>query len=144
MGSNTTFMLIKKLKEQIKNEIDNILIQKIKTKIALSNIELLFQELIKIYIESFSKKKGINIKLVQTNVITIYTTIIDSIVQIKNNKNKFHKYSSDEEKYYLLVFMAPIIWANLNEFYNFSQRNLVIKDENFEFINNNNELIVKY
>ena len=40
--------------------------------------------------------------------------------------------------------MAPIIGANLNEFYNFSQRNLDIKDENFEFINNNNELIVKY
>ena len=31
--------------------------------------------------------------------------------------------------------MAPIIGDNLKEFYNFSQRSLDVKDENFNFIN---------
>lgn len=140
----TNNKLIIKLKEQIQNEIDNILNKRIKSKISLSNIEIFFQELIKIYIETFSKKKGIKLKMVQTNVITIYETINDSIDKIKKNKNKFYKYSSEEEKYYLLVFLAPIISSDLNEFYNFSQRNLDIKGEHFEFINNDNKLIVKY
>ena len=136
--------LIIKLKGQIQNEIDNMLNKGIKSKISLSNIEIFFQELIKVYIETFLKKKGIKLKMIQANVITIYQTIIDSIDEIKKNKNKFYKYSSEEEKYYLLVFMAPIVADNLNEFYNFSQRNLDVKGEHFEFINNDNKLMVKY
>ena len=134
--------LIKRLKKQIKNEIDNILIKRINSKISLSNIEIFFQDLIKIYIDAFLNKKETKLELIQTNIITIYKIIIDSIDQIK--KNKLHKYSSDEEKFYLLVFMAPIIGDNLKEFYNFSQRSLDVKDENFNFINDNNKLIVNY
>jgi len=105
----------------------------------------LFQELIDIYIEKFSKKKGIKLRLIQNNVSIIYKIIIDSIEQIKKNKNISHQYSSDEEKYYLLVFIAPIIGDNLIYVYNFSQlRNLVLEDENFEFIKEDNKLTVKY
>ena len=123
------------LENQIKNEIDNILNKRILSKISLSNIEILFQELIDIYIEKFSKKKGIKIRLIQNNVSIIYKIIIDSIEQIKKNKNISHQYSSDEEKYYLLVFIAPIIGDNLIYVYNFSQlRNIVLENENFDFI----------
>jgi len=133
------------LENQIKNEIDNILNKRILSKISLSNIEILFQELIDIYIEKFSKKKGIKLRLIQNNVSIIYKIIIDSIEQIKKNKNISHQYSSDEEKYYLLVFIAPIIGDNLIYVYNFSQlRNLVLEDENFEFIKEDNKLTVKY
>ena len=61
--------------------------------------------------------------------------------QIKKNKNISHQYSSDEEKYYLLVFVAPIIGDNLEYVYNFSQS---FNDENFVFIKEDNKLIVKY
>ena len=127
--------LIKNLEKQIKNEIDNILNKRILSKISLSNTEIFFQELIDIYTGTFSKKKGIKLRLIQNNVSIIYKIIIDSIEQIKKNKNISHQYSSDEEKYYLLVFIAPIIGDNLGYAYNFSQS---LNDENFAFI------IVKY
>ena len=136
--------LIENLEKQIKNEIDNILNKKILSKISLSNIEIFFQELFDIYTETFSKKKGIQLRLIQKNVKIIYKIIIESIEEIKKNKNISHQYSSDEEKYYLLVFIAPIIGDNLRDVYNFSQRNLLFKDENFAFIKEDNKLTVKY
>ena len=136
--------LIDNLEKQIKNEIDNLLNKRIHSKISLSNIEIFFQELIDIYVKTFSKKKGVKLKLIQTNVSSIYNIIIDSIKQIETNKNISHQYSSDEEKYYLLVFIAPIIGENLKDFYNFSQRKLDNNEETFAFIKEDNKLTVKY
>ena len=98
--------------------------------------------------ENYSSKLDNRIILIEKNIIKIsiiYKIIIGLIEQIKKNKNISHQYSSDEEKYYLLVFIAPIIGDNLIYVYNFSQlRNLVLEDENFEFIKEDNKLTVKY
>ena len=94
--------------KKIKSEIEKILNKRIKSKVSISNQELFFHELKKIYIDRFSEPKDENdFEESSLYLCRFYDTIINCIRQIKNNQN--HLYSSNEEKYFLLIFFAPIV-----------------------------------
>ena len=69
-----------KITDELKLEIENILNNRIKSKITLSNPELYCDELIKIYVDKFSVPKDKNIFIIASfNLYYTYENIIDCI-----------------------------------------------------------------
>ena len=128
---------------ELKLEIENILNNRIKSKITLSNRELYFDELIKIYIDKFSEPKDNNsFTIASFNLCYIYENIIDCINKIKNNKN--YDFSPDEENYFLLIFFAPIIGNDdVKKISDFNNNDLNYNDKDFKFIISGKKLLVE-
>lgn len=128
--------------EKLKLEIESILNNRIKSKITLSNPELYFDELIKIYVEKFSESIDDNVyKIASFNLFYTYENIIDCIDKIKNNKN--HVFSPDEENYFLLIFFAPILGDDVQKMSDFNNNDLNNNDNDFNFIVSGKKLLVE-
>ena len=130
-----------KFEEILKSEIENILKEKIDSKISINNLEVYFQELIIIYAEKFSKLNDDdddeNFQSTYLNFCFIYPAIMECIDTIKKKK-----YSFNDENYFLLIFFAPIIGHNLEKFSKFFENNTNDCDEDFIFNTKDKELII--
>ena len=128
--------------KKLKLEIESILNNRIKSKITLSNPELYFDELIKIYVEKFSESIDDNVyKIASFNLFYTYENFIDCIDKIKNNKN--HVFSPDEENYFLLIFFAPIFGDDVQKMSDFNNNDLNNNDNDFNFIVSGKKLLVE-
>ena len=133
---------ISKITDELKLEIETILNKRIKSKITLSNPELYFDELIKIYVDKFSKlKDNTAFTLALFNLCYTYENIIDCINKIKRNKNC--NFSPDEENYFLLIFFAPIIGNDVQKISAFNNNDIINNGNNFQFIICGKKLLVK-
>ena len=131
-----------KITDELKLEIENILKNRIKSKITLSNPELYFDELIKIYANKFSEPKDRNAYTIALfNLCYTYENIIDCIDKIKNNQN--YNFSPDEENYFLLIFFAPIIGNDVQKISDFNNNDLNNNDKDFKFIIYGKKLLVE-
>ena len=131
-----------KITDELKLEIENILKNRIKSKITLSNPELYFDELIKIYANKFSEPKDRNAYTIALfNLCYTYENIIDCIDKIKNNQN--YNFSPDEENYFLLIFFAPIIGNDVQKISDFNNNDLNNNDKDFQFIICGKKLLVE-
>ena len=128
--------------EELRLEIEKILNNKIKSKITLSNPELYFDELIKIYVEKFSESIDKSVFTnASFNLCYTYENIIDCINKIKNNQNC--NFSPDEENYFLLIFFAPIFGDDVKKISDFNNNDLNNSDKDFKFIISGKKLLVE-